>query len=424
MGCNGEKYMTNTTGSKQAVILSGGGADGAYEVGVMKALFTGRSPATNYQPLDPDILVGTSVGSYNAAFLVSHWETYGPAAIANLERVWLDKLSGDAQQCGNGVFRIRAAPTDFINPTCFIPNPLQPFMQLAADSAFLAWDGLQRAVNVAIEQEASLLQRVTELFNFASFVSSKPFIQTLHETIRFSNIRWAEKVLKITATNWETGASKTYTNRDMTDGSGPLIIMASAAIPGFFPPVAVGSQTFVDGGVLMNTPMQPAIDAGADTLHVIYLDPEVENIPLSGLANTLETMYRLQTITWAKALNNEIRAVRHINRELAYARLIAETLGILQQRAPDENLFKGIPVGDIKQYLQQSLDPKYRELTVHRYHPRDDLGGALGVLNFDRERIGRLIERGFDDAARYDSEAYEVILPVYPTLSSQLASVA
>jgi predicted acylesterase/phospholipase RssA len=264
---------------------------------------------------------------------------------------------------------------------------------------------------------------VIELFNFASLLSSEPMTQMLHETIRFTDIRRAEKVLRIAATNWETGDLKVFTNRDMTDQLGLLTILASSAIPGFFPPVEVGSQAFVDGGVLMNTPMQPAIDAGADTLHVIYLDPEVKNIPLASLENTLETMYRVQTIAWAQALNNEIRAVRHINRELAYARLIADTLGILQQRAPDENLFKGIPVGDIEQYLQESLNPKYKELTVHRYHPRDDLGGALGVLNFDRERIRRLIERGFNDAVDYDSDAYEIILPVYlPALSLQATS--
>jgi hypothetical protein len=51
-------------------------------------------------------------------------------------------------------------------------------------------------------------------------------------------------------------------------------------------------------------------------------------------------------------------------------------------------------------------------LTVHRYHPRDDLGGALGLLNFDRDRIRYLIERGFNDATDYDSEAYEIILPL------------
>jgi predicted acylesterase/phospholipase RssA len=415
--------MTTPPSGKHGVILSGGGANGAYEVGVMKALFAGLSPATAYQPLAPDIFTGTSVGSYNAAFLVAQWETYGPAAVANLERVWLDRLSTSAQTCGHGVFRIRADPTEFVNPTCFIPNPLRPFIQLAADGALLAWDGLRRTINAVLAPEAPLLQRVTELFNFASFVSLQPLAQTLPETIRFADIRQAEKVLRIAATNWETGALKIFTNADMTDQLGPLAIMASTAIPGFFPPVEVGSQSFVDGSVLVNTPLKLAIDLGADTLHVIYLDPDVENIPLAGIQYTLEALYRMQIIGWAKALNNDIATAKHINREAAYARLIAESLGILQQRAPDENLFEGIPVEDITQHLQRSLE--YRQLTIHLYHPRDDLGGALGLLNFDRERIQLLIERGFNDAVDYESEAYEVVRPFQlPALPSPSASGA
>jgi predicted acylesterase/phospholipase RssA len=282
-------------------------------------------------------------------------------------------------------------------------------MQLATDSAFLAWDGLRRVVNGALEQEAPLLQRFIELVNFTSFVSLQPFTETVHETIEFADIRRAEKVLRITATNWETGALRLYANHDMTDQLGPLVIMASAAIPGFFPPVEVGSQAFVDGGVLMNTPMAPAINARADTLHVIYLDPEVENIPLSGLGNILETMYRMQTIGWAKALNNNIRIARHINQEAVYARLIAQTIDILQQRSPDENVFKDLPLGDIEQHLQDSLR-YHRELTVHRYHPRDDLGGTLGLLNFDRERIQYLIERGFADAITHNCRVCGCVL--------------
>src|SRR5262252_5790761 len=98
--------MTDTQGSKHAVILSGGGANGAYEIGVMKALFAGLSPATNYQPLEPDIFVGTSVGSCNAAFLVAQWATYNTLSIANLERIWLDNVSSNGQKCDNGVFRV------------------------------------------------------------------------------------------------------------------------------------------------------------------------------------------------------------------------------------------------------------------------------------------------------------------------------
>jgi hypothetical protein len=65
--------------------------------------------------------------------------------------------------------------------------------------------------------------------------------------------------------------------------------------------------------------------------------------------------------------------------------------------------------GDIEQHLQQSLHC-YRELTVRRFHPHDDLGGTLGLLNFDRERIRRLIDRGFTDAVYHDCRVCGCVL--------------
>ena len=119
--------MATPYGGKQAVILSGGGANGAYEVGVMKALFAGLSPATNHEPLAPDIFTGTSVGSYNAAFLVAQWDTYGSTAIANLEQVWLDRVSDSAQQCGNGVLQDPGQPAAVYQPPVLHPKPAPPF---------------------------------------------------------------------------------------------------------------------------------------------------------------------------------------------------------------------------------------------------------------------------------------------------------
>ena len=105
--------------NKTAVILSGGGADGADGVGVLKALFN-ETPeeAPKNRPLNPDIFCGTSVGAYNATFLVSQWDQYGTAAITNLEKVWLDELADSLQRGGNGVYRIRTglfAPLLFWN---------------------------------------------------------------------------------------------------------------------------------------------------------------------------------------------------------------------------------------------------------------------------------------------------------------------
>jgi len=61
--------MRDDAARKSALVLSGGGAYGAYEVGVIKALFEGRSPSTTGTALDPDIFAGASVGGFNAAVL-------------------------------------------------------------------------------------------------------------------------------------------------------------------------------------------------------------------------------------------------------------------------------------------------------------------------------------------------------------------
>jgi len=52
-----------------------------------------------------------------------------------------------------------------------------------------------------------------------------------------------------------------------------------------------------------------------------------------------------------------------------------------------------------------------RPLSIHRYHPKDDLSGMLGMLNFDRDRIAGLIDRGFTDAVEHDCDQSECLMP-------------
>src|ERR1041385_6819303 len=93
----------------------------------------------------------------------------------------------------------------------------------------------------------------------------------------------SQKALKLAATNWETGELQIFTNRLgndprevlMTERLVPMAVLASAAIPGVFPPVDIDGVNYVDGGTVMNTPLTPAIRAGAETIHLIYLDPDV-----------------------------------------------------------------------------------------------------------------------------------------------------
>ena len=388
-----------TTAAKHGVILSGGGANGAYEVGVLKALCAGKSPVTQYQPLHPDIFAGTSVGSYNAAFLVGRWDAYGASAVASLENIWLESISSSHQNDRNGVFRIRDNPLDVLHPLNFFPNPLPNLLQMFQDTATLAWDGFQRLANLVIETEQPLLDRIVHIFYFTSFVSLAPFRQTLQDTLWFTEIRRAPQKLLIITTNWELGTVKIYSNRDMTDQLGPSIILGSSAIPGIFPPTEIGSQLFVDGGVLLNTPLNPVIDAGAEVLHVISLFPNIDRIPLNG-TGTLATMYRQQIIAWVHTLASNIKRVRDLNWALQFVGLASNAIQQLLEHTPTQDIRTAIRLKDIEHFLEQYQE--YTPVTVHCYFPGDDISGPLGLLDFDYQRIKMLVERGFEDAISHD----------------------
>jgi predicted acylesterase/phospholipase RssA len=387
---------------REAIILSGGGANGAYEVGILKALFAGKCRCVSIG--DPELFFGTSIGSYNAAFMVAQWGEFGPAAVSNLERTWLEELAGSAGS--NGAYRFRGDPAYFLDPTIYLRNPLRPLAELFGDGAFLTWEAVQRAVDLVSRRDESLRERIANLFDFSAFVSTEPWDQTIRRTINFANIRAEDrKRLSVAATNWVTGSLRLFENHDMTEQLGPLSIRASSAIPGIFPQVYVGAEPYVDGGVLLNTPLTPALEVGADILHVIYLDPDISSIPLDALDSTVATSYRMQAISWAALVNQDIDRVARINRGLAaFARVQrGETL----ESSEMERLAKGAVM-----VLGGTHLHTYRPITVHRYHPREELsGGALGLLNLERDHLESLVDKGFTDATLHDCVKEKCVLP-------------
>jgi predicted acylesterase/phospholipase RssA len=175
----------------------------------------------------------------------------------------------------------------------------------------------------------------------------------------------------------------------MEDDSAVHIVLASAAIPGFFPPVQIGDDWFVDGAVLMNTPLQPAIVAGADVVHVIYLDPDVRAIMRERLDNVISTFERVLLVGRAALVDRDLRMAARINQQLDHARETGMPLG------PGLTSRRGKPL---------------KRLTVHRYHPKEDLGGLSGILDMDHGHIRDLIAKGRADALAHDCDASECAL--------------
>jgi len=252
-------------------------------------------------------------------------------------------------------------------------------------------------------RDHTLEERLAGLIDITPFVSTDPWLETLHREIDFAAIRRTDKKMRIAVTNWTTGKLRVFENGDMTDRLGPKAIQASSAMPAVFPPTDIGAEPHADGAILMNTPLTLAIEAGADNLFVMYLDPDVRSLPLDTARSTLGAIHRLQQISWAAVVNSDIEKAAAVNRGLE----LLERLERGDEIDPQ--------AGDFAHMLHRlawNRRRPYRPLTVHRFHPHEDLaGGATGLLDFDRARIDDLIARGYADGEAHDCEKAGCLFP-------------
>jgi predicted acylesterase/phospholipase RssA len=368
--------------AETAIVLSGGGAYGAFAVGVMKTLFAGRSPATNYEPLAPNIYTGTSVGAFNAAVMANQGAEDPLQAALRLESIWLEQVAERPGRCGNGIFRLRGNPADFIDAGC-LRDPATLATRFANDGLAIGSYLLGRTANF-LASSSSLEERVMEFVNIGSFVDIGPYEEMLHNLISEEAIQQSPKRIHVTATNWIEGTARYFCNPDFREGRGIQAIMASTAIPGVFPPVRIDRDVYVDGGVVQNTPLNAAIQFGGTNLHVIYLDPSPSKVRLMADPNTMDTMLRVYFIMLATKITEDIETARWINDGLDAIAHKAENL-------TDDQLRNFIRVAG---KLLQGDHSKYKRLTIHRYFPEHSLGGDLGMLDFGIESIARMITEG------------------------------
>ena len=135
-----------------------------------------------------------------------------------------------------------------------------------------------------------------------------------------------------------------------------------------FPPVEIGGKEFFYGGLVMKTPLSPAIDAGSTTIHLIQNDPKADSQPAGG-SSALETLNRSVAIALEATLEKDLDNRKRMNAANGAPRVV-----------------------------------------VHRYRPKTMLGGNTGLLNFSRERIQEFIATGERDASQHDCAGSQCIL--------------
>jgi NTE family protein len=234
-------------GSTVGLVLPGGGARAAYQVGVLKGIAE-LFPSRAHNPFP--IIVGTSAGAVSAAVIASEayqWQH----AVASLERVWADF---HVQQ----VFRVDTLSMmrsglhwllSLISGGVLLPPPLalfdnSPLRKLLAEN--IRWANLQRSIDHGDLQALALC--ATGYGSAASIA----FIQG------GDNItEWARQ---------QRIGRRTTLQLDH--------VMASLGVPFLFPPVQLGDEYFGDGAQRQLWPLSPAIHLGAERLLVIGVRAE------------------------------------------------------------------------------------------------------------------------------------------------------
>jgi NTE family protein len=276
---------------KKALVLSGGGARGAYHVGVIAALVElgwmedGRGP---------DILAGTSIGAINAAALASG------LTVSQLRAAWLRMHTED-------VHRLSADLPAVVRP--LVRFMLRGVLTSAAHGGS-ADDALPLAER---EQSAqSVFGRLGELLRarpFRSLLDTAPWRRTLAGWMDFARLNGPEApALLIAATELQSGALQIFCNRPHGGRPADQIamdhLMASSSIPVVYPWTTIGAGKYWDGAVLANTPLDPVIDlAGGEELEIIVVlmtpwSATADEVMLGELPQDLPQALTL-TLDWA-----------------------------------------------------------------------------------------------------------------------------
>ena len=218
-GSDAVAAFRNDANGQVVLVLQGGGALGAYQVGVYQALHEAG--------VEPDWIVGTSIGAINASLIAGN----EPARRLNALRDFWSRVE------------------------CHQPWNLLP-----------AWTGVPDAMSYW----ATLFGGVSSFFrpnpaafcgahmplgvDHAGFYSTTPLRETLSELVDFSLLKRCQPRLTVGAAHVRTSMMRYFDSREQ-----PITVdhvLASGALPPAFPAVRIDGELYWDGGILSNTPTE------------------------------------------------------------------------------------------------------------------------------------------------------------------------
>ncbi|MCC5814905.1 MAG: patatin-like phospholipase family protein [Leptospira sp.] len=204
---------------------------------------------------------------------------------------------------------------------------------------------------------------------FSPFAEISPLKSMLEEKIDLKKLAQSPVSVYISAVNIINAELRYFTNKDITISH----ILASSAIPLVFPWQYINGLPYWDGGLMANTPIQPAIEQGAMDIVVVLLSPVGAQTDL-GIPRTrregIERVFELSLIGSYQMVNSYLKK---------------EKEKVSQMNVVEEFLY--------------NIHHDIKNLRITTISPSSPLGMG-SIMNFSPGQSKKLIQRGYEDARK------------------------
>lgn len=273
---------TTSTAYQTVLVLQGGGALGAFQAGAYQALHEAG--------IEPDWVIGTSIGAINSSIIAGNPPEERVMRLAELwKRVEQRNLAPWLPTTMNNTLNDLSIFSGGV-PGFFRPNPM-------------AWLGQQSPVGI----------------EKAAWYDTSPLRQTLSELIDPARLNTGTTRLTVGAVNARSGEMRYFDSRD--EALSIDHIMASSALPPAFSAVRIDGEPYWDGGIYSNTPIEAVFQDNPRRSSLIFAvnlwpaaGPEPESIT--------QILSRYKDIQYASrahshiAQQQQLHHLRHVIRSL------------------------------------------------------------------------------------------------------------
>jgi NTE family protein len=330
------------------LVFQGGGALGAYQAGVYQALHEAE--------IEPDWIIGTSIGAINASLIAGNEPEN---RLERLQEFWRRMRRKElwSRSRWPGVADTANYWTTLLGgiPGFFEPNPLAFFgshIRLGADAA--------------------------------GFYSTAPLEKTLNELVDFSLLTRCKPRLTVGAAHVRTSEMRYFDSR--TSEITARHIMASGALPPAFPPVRIDGELYWDGGILSNTPTEAIFEDDPRRNSLIFA-VHMWN-PTGAEPETIwEVLNRHKDIQYSSRVASHIARQRQVHK-------LRHVVSELVKLIPEEKR-KHARVRELRQYGCLT-----RMHVVRLLAPRLDNENHTKDIDFSPAGISNRWEAGYADTLR------------------------